>query len=96
MLAVSKNFRGRKIAQRLVEHGLEASIDYGYSVAVTEATNLASQKVFRRIGFEDRFEIRYDSFSYENERPFKAISEHPSIILMEKDLVIRDGTNQTT
>ena len=87
MLAVSRKYRGRQIARSLVELCIEVARGRGFAFAVTEATNLASQRVMRENGFVDRYEILYDSFYYENKKPFESITEHPSIILMEKELI---------
>jgi ribosomal protein S18 acetylase RimI-like enzyme len=62
MLAVDLQFDGKGIAQSLVERCLENGARKGYRRAVTEATGSISQRVFRKLGFEERFRTRYRDF----------------------------------
>jgi len=88
MLAVADQYSGRQVAQNLVEVCLENGIKKGYEVAVTEATGLISQHIFRsKSGFVERYEIQYKSFVYQDKKPFESIDGHPSVILMDKVLV---------
>ena len=66
---------------------LENGVKKGYTTAVTEATGIISQHIFRKCGFVERHEIVYKDFTYEGENPFESIERHPSAILMDKALV---------
>ena len=55
--------------------------------AVTEATGIISQHIFRKCGFVDQHEIVYKDFIYEGGKPFESIEGHPSAIFMDKALV---------
>jgi ribosomal protein S18 acetylase RimI-like enzyme len=87
MLGVDGEFAGRGIAQGLVKACLENGIRKGYRAAVTEATGLVSQRVFRKQGFVDRFSVSYRGFTYEGKFVFNSIQGHESAILMDKPLL---------
>jgi len=87
MLAVDAQHGGRGIAQRLVEYCLENGTRKGYRWAVTEATGAISKRVFRKLGFEERFRIPYCNFKYCGEAVFSSITGHDGVALMDKSLV---------
>lgn len=87
MLAVAADFAGQGIAQRLVEFSLENAAVKGYRSAVTEATGLVSQRVFGKLGFEERFRASYRDFRYEGAAVFASIAEHSGAALMERAVV---------
>jgi len=64
MLGVDPTFAGRGIAQRLVAACLETGRQKGYTHAVTEATGVVSQHVFRKLGFVDRLRAPYQDYRY--------------------------------
>ena len=87
MIAVDHNRKGRNVAQHLIQTCLENGIRKGYHTAVTEATGVISQHIFRnKFGFVDRLEIRYKTFVYQNRRVFESIEGHTGTILMDKTL----------
>ncbi len=86
MLAVDPRFTGQGIAQRLVETSLQIAKARGYRYAVTEATGLISQKVFRKLGFEERFRVSYAEYKYEGQHVFASIVAHGGTALMERQL----------
>ena len=86
MLAVDPQFGGRGIAQGLVASCLENGKRKGYRRAVTEATGVVSQQVFRKLGFEERLRIRYRDFRYGGEAVFASITEHDGVALMDRRL----------
>lgn len=86
MLAVDAQFSGQGIAQRLVECCLENGLRKGYRWAVTEATGVVSQRVFRKLGFEERFRISYRDYRYGGEAAFASITDHGGAALMDKSL----------
>ena len=87
LLAVSDRHKGRSVAYNMVRLCLENGIRKGYTNAVTEATGIISQHIFRKCGFVERHEIVYKDFTYEGGKPFESIERHPSAILMDKALI---------
>jgi ribosomal protein S18 acetylase RimI-like enzyme len=86
MLAVDARFAGQGIAQRLVQTCLDKGREKGYCRAVTEATGLVSQRVFRKLGFEERYRVSYRDYSYGGEAVFASIVGHDGAALMERML----------
>ena len=87
MIAVTHQHTGKKVAQNLIQACLENGIRKGYKTAVTEATGVISQHIFRKCGFVDRLEIPYKTFTYQGSRIFASIEGHTGTILMDKVLV---------
>jgi GNAT superfamily N-acetyltransferase len=87
MIAVMHQRTSKKVAQNLIRACLENGLRKGYKTAVTEATGVISQHVFRRCGFVDRLEIPYKTFTYQGSRVFASIEGHTGTILMDKVLV---------
>lgn len=90
MLGVYGEFAGRGIAHGLVKACLDNGIRKGYRMAVTEATGIVSQRVFRKQGLAPRFSAAYQNFTYEGKFVFASIRGHDYAILMDKSLVDRD------
>lgn len=86
MLAVAPEFGGKGIARTLVRVTLNNGRRNGYDRAVTEATGNVSQHIFRSLGFVDRFRILYKEFDHGGRRPFESITEHQSVVLLERHL----------
>jgi len=86
MLAVHARFAGQGVAQKLVENCLLNGRKKGFSCAVTEATGVISQRVFRKVGFEERYRVSYRDYRYCGETVFAAIVGHDAALLMEKTL----------
>lgn len=85
MIAVDHRHKGRKVAQNLVRACLENGVRKGYHTAVTEATGVISQHIFRSsFGFRDRLEMPYKTFVYEGRPVFASIEGHSGTILMDK------------
>jgi GNAT superfamily N-acetyltransferase len=87
MLGVDGEFAGRGIGQGLVKACLDNGIRKGYRMAVTEATGIVSQRVFRKNGFVDRFSVAYGNFTHEDKFVFASIQGHEYAILMDKSLL---------
>ncbi len=62
LLGVAEQFTRRMIGQHLVSACLANGAIKGYTSAVTEATNLVSQHIFGRLGFEKRAERSYGEY----------------------------------
>ena len=84
MLGVDGQFAGRGIGKGLVKACIEIGLRKGYRMALTEATGIVSQHIFRTSGFADRFSVSYRDFVYENKAVFASIREHEKAILMER------------
>jgi ribosomal protein S18 acetylase RimI-like enzyme len=86
MLAVDAAYGGRGIAQGLVNCCLENGARHGYQWVVTEATGVVSQRVFGKLGFEERLRIFYQQFTYNGNTVFASISGPSGVALMDKSL----------
>ncbi|MGR9000192.1 MAG: hypothetical protein ACU88J_14255 [Gammaproteobacteria bacterium] len=86
LLAVNDRQSGKNIAKNLVQTCLENGISKGYKTGVVEATGVVSQHIFRKFGFEDRFEAPYNTFTFQGKPVFESIKDHHSVILMDKML----------
>jgi ribosomal protein S18 acetylase RimI-like enzyme len=86
MLGVAPQHGGKGIAQTLVRLCVENGERRGYRAAVTEATGIVSQRVFRKLGFADRFSVSYKEFSFGGRRVFESIEGHQGAVLLEKPL----------
>jgi ribosomal protein S18 acetylase RimI-like enzyme len=87
LLGVAVRFAGQGVAQQLAAECLANGLRQGYCVAVTEATNTASQHIFRKHGFTDRVRRSYAEYQLEGEPVFESISKQGGPILMDKRLV---------
>ena len=86
MLAVDPKCAGRGVAQQLVAACLANGREKGYTMAITEATGVVSQHVFRKLGFADRFRTSYQDYRYHGRPVFASIRGHDATILMDRDV----------
>ena len=86
LLGVSDRVAGRGVAQQLVATCLEHGADRGYRLAVTEATNKVSQRIFRRQGFVERAQRSYEAHRFGGRAVFASIAEHGGPMLMDRSL----------
>ncbi len=86
MLAVDAEFGGQGVAQGLVAACLANACRKGYRWAVVEATGVVSQRVCRKLGFEERFRVPYHDFRYGGEAVFASIVDHGGAALMDRIL----------
>lgn len=92
LLGVSPRFSGKGVARQLVSDCLTNGADRGYRSAVTEATNKASQHIFRKQGFIERVTQPYSAYEFDGRNPFASIADQGGPILMKKDLTsVRAG-----
>ena len=84
LLGAREEYRGRKIANKLLENNLKMAAQAGFSRAIVEATGNISQHICRKYGFEDRASLDYQTYEYKGVKVFEGIKEHKSCILMEK------------
>ena len=86
MLGVDARFARRGIAQQLVAACLANGRAKGYTHAVTEATGVVSQHVFRKSGFLERQRASYRDYRQDGRAVFASIQGHEATILMERAL----------
>jgi ribosomal protein S18 acetylase RimI-like enzyme len=86
MLATDRRYRGRGMAQKLIAASIENGLELGFRRAVTEATGVVAQHVFRKAGFVERLRVPYATFRRDSATPFASIQGHEGAILMEKSL----------
>jgi len=86
LLGVKPQFAGRGIAQQLVAACTARGAARGYKTAVTEATNRASQHLFRKQGFVERVTASYAEHRSRGVCCFASIADQGGPILMDKKL----------
>jgi ribosomal protein S18 acetylase RimI-like enzyme len=86
MVGVAEDMSSRGIARHLVTACLANGKGRGYRTAVTEATGAASQRVFRKCGFEELLVASYQQFAFNEQRVFSGIVEPEGAALMVRDL----------
>jgi ribosomal protein S18 acetylase RimI-like enzyme len=86
LLGVSERYSGRGIGSQLVAQCNANATRRGYRLAVTEATNLTSQHIFRKAGFVERVRGSYREHRFNGKAFFAAVAEHGGPILMDKPL----------
>lgn len=86
LLGVKKRFSGMGVAQNLISKCVANGASRSYRVAVTEATNKASQHVFQKQGFVERVSRSYDKHRFDGRVPFASIADQGGPILMTKEL----------
>ena len=84
MLGVDARFARRGIAQQLVAACLANGRARGYTHAVTEATGVVSQHVFRKSGFRECHRVTYRDYRHEGRAVFTSIEGHDATILMDR------------
>lgn len=86
LLGVADRVAGRGVAQQLVAACLEHGARRGYRLAVTEATNKVSQRIFRKQGFVERVQRSYQAYRFDGRAVFASIAEHGGPMLMDRSL----------
>lgn len=85
MAGVNEHYEGRGIVTKLIEENLKLAKLIKFSCAIAEATGLASQHIVcDKLGFKEKFEIEYKSFTYKGKNVFKNIKAPQSCIFIEK------------
>uniref|UniRef100_A0A914EIU4 aralkylamine N-acetyltransferase n=1 Tax=Acrobeloides nanus TaxID=290746 RepID=A0A914EIU4_9BILA len=70
IISISKNYTRRGIAKKLVEHRLDRAEELGCQGVFTELSALASQKLFKKLGFEELYVIEHENWKENGERVF--------------------------
>ncbi len=86
MLAVDRDYSGKKIAPRLIHAAERIGLARGYRLGVAEATSATSQHIFRQCGFIERLASDYRRFTFQGEPVFAGIDGDTHTLLMEKPL----------
>ena len=86
LLGVAEGFGGRGIAQRLVAECLAHGGRRGCRIAVTEATNMASQRLFRKLGFVEMVRRSYGDHLFEGQACFGSVADQGGPILMDREV----------
>ncbi len=86
MLGVAASVGSRGIAGRLVDICIANAARIGYRTAITEATGSASQHVFRKRDFTDRFVASYKEFTFNGQCVFSSIEGVEGTVLMTREL----------
>jgi ribosomal protein S18 acetylase RimI-like enzyme len=90
LLGVDEQFARRKIGQHLVGVCLANGAGRGYTTAVTEATNLVSQHIFRQHGFQTRATRSYRDYRFVGMPTFASIAEHGGPMTMDRRIALDD------
>ena len=86
LLGVKQSFSGKGVAQKLISKCLANGANRSYRMAVTEATNKASQHVFQKQGFAERARRSYGEHKFDGRHPFESIIDQGGPLLMDKNL----------
>lgn len=86
LLGVKQSFSGKGVAQNLISKCIANGTGRSYRMAVTEATNKASQHVFQKQGFVDRVRRSYGAYRFDGRHPFESIIDEGGPALMDKNL----------
>ena len=88
LLGVAESVAGQGVAQQLVSNCLEHGARKGYRLAVTEASNLVSQHIFRKRGFVERVRRSYGDHRFNGQAVFASIAEQGGPSLIDKRLAV--------
>jgi ribosomal protein S18 acetylase RimI-like enzyme len=86
LLGVRRASARQGVAQNLVAECLAMGGRRGFRRAVTEATNVVSQHIFRKLGFADRARRSYADFRFRGRAVFASIADHAGPILYDRDI----------
>ena len=81
-IAVNEAFSGQGISQSLIQLALKAAKENKFSYAHTESAGNASQYVFKKEGFTEVAETKYDEFTFNGDQYFVSSDAHQSIQLL--------------
>ena len=83
-IGVSRNGRGRGIAQTMIRRVLDQARERGFRQVIADCTNPASKRAFEQCGFSEAGFLPYDAFSMNGIRFFAGLDG--GISLMVKDI----------
>eukprot|EP01156_Anaeramoeba_ignava_P015298 Anaeramoba_ignava/a612594_27.p1 GENE.a612594_27~~a612594_27.p1 ORF type:complete len:241 (-),score=83.74 a612594_27:32-754(-) len=73
-IAINEEFRGRRAARPISYANMMLGAQNGFKNVFAEATGIESQKVFRKLGFEEKSHINYSNYKYKGKYPYKSMS----------------------
>ncbi|MBD2182116.1 GNAT family N-acetyltransferase [Planktothrix sp. FACHB-1355] len=73
MLGVREAYENKNIASTLVIENLKLAKSKNYRTAVTEATSLVYQHIFKKLGFQEELEIEYKSYTFKGKKFFESL-----------------------
>jgi ribosomal protein S18 acetylase RimI-like enzyme len=82
MLGVQAQYTKRHIATNLVRENLNLAKHHNFKIAVTEATGVYSQNIFRKLGFTEEFAIEYKSYNFKSQQVFSSLENPSNCLLM--------------
>lgn len=84
MLGVQEKYNKRHIATTLVRENLNLAKHHNFEIAITEATSVGSQRIFRNFGFIEEFAIEYKPYKFKGKHIFSSIENPPNCLLMSR------------
>ncbi|BAY93257.1 MULTISPECIES: GNAT family N-acetyltransferase [unclassified Tolypothrix] len=86
MLGVQEKYTKRHIATTLIRENLKLAKHHKFEIAVTEATGVASQHIFRKLRFTEEFAIEYKSYKFKDKQIFHCIAHPDNCLLMSSTI----------
>lgn len=86
MLGVQEKYTNRHIATTLVRENMNLAKHHNFEIAITEATGVGSQQIFRKLGFTEEFAIEYKSYKFKGKQIFNSIENPPNCLLMSSPI----------
>jgi ribosomal protein S18 acetylase RimI-like enzyme len=86
ILGVKEKYTKRHIATTLVKENLNLAKHHNFEIAITEATAVGSQRIFRNLGFTEEFAIEYKSYKFKGKHIFSSIENPPNCLLMSSPI----------
>jgi len=82
MLGVQEKYTKKHIATNLVRENLNLAKHHNFEIAITDATSVGSQQIFRNLGFTEKFAIEYKSYKFKDKHIFSSIENPSNCLLM--------------
>lgn len=87
MLGINANYRGHRLAPKIVEYHEGIAKQRGYIKAFAEVTGPISQRIFEKLGYKLHNSISYKEYEFVGERVFASIDACETCDLVEKTLL---------
>ncbi len=86
-IASHAHYRRQKLVKQLVDQVLNSAQQQGYQKAIVEASGIRSRTLLRKhLQFTERVAIDYAHFQHQGRFPFKSISTHGALTMMDRML----------
>ena len=69
-----------------MKENLNLAKHHNFEIAITEATAVGSQRIFRNLGFTEEFAIEYKSYKFKGKHIFSSIENPPNCLLMSSPI----------